>query len=207
MNLFDPIKAFKEKSVILYFSTGRDSCVMLDIFNRFYTGRIEAIFFYFYKDLPSKNDFLAKTESRYGVKIHRRPILDLLRLKNKGIHWRDIDDALRAEFKIDWIARGYRKDESLSRRGLMKNCQSGKDYKNKMFYPLIDWKEAHVKAYSERERLQLPIEYKYGFRDITIYKSDALLWLANNFPEDYNCILRQYPAIEGELLRAKSRQK
>lgn len=203
--LLDAIKAFREPSSIIYFSTGRDSAVMLDLFFKHYHGKIKVIFFYFYKALPSREAFLKRIENRYGISIKRRPIVDLLRKTDKRITWRMVDDSLRAEFGIDWIARGYRRDESLQRRGMLKYCVNGRDEKNKVFYPLIDWKAGHVREYAKREKLFLPIEYKYGMRDITIYKGMALLWLYNNSPEDYDAIKRQYPDIEGELIRAKSK--
>lgn len=205
--LFDAIEKYGEKKTIVYFSTGRDSCVMLDLFAKHYAGEITAIFLYYYKDLPTRNRFLAQKEKQYGITIIQRPILDLLRRKRKGITWRDLDDGLRDEFKTEWIARGYRKDESVSRRGQLKYCQDGKDLKTKVFYPLIDWRKAHIELYCKREKITLPEEYKYGFRDITIYKGAALIWLYNNYKEDYNKIREQYPAIEGELLRAKEKAR
>jgi 3'-phosphoadenosine 5'-phosphosulfate sulfotransferase (PAPS reductase)/FAD synthetase len=203
--MFDVIKNLKEKSVIIYFSTGRDSIVMLDLFFRFYSGKKHIIYFYYYKDIPTKNRFLKYIENKYSCTIHQYPIIDKLREKNKSINWGDIDNKLRDEFKTEWIARGYRKDESLHRRGLLKNCIKGLEYNTKIIYPLIEWSKKHVNYYVKQRKILLPIEYKYGFRDITIYKGKCLLWLYNNFPEDYEWIKKQNPHIEGELIRAKEK--
>ena len=101
--------------------------------------------------------------------------------KMKKLKQGDIESFIRNKFNIKWLAYGYRKTDSLERRGILKNVINGIDEKYNKLYPITDWSAKDVMKYIKNEKLLLPIDYNYGFRDINIFKGRSLVWLYNNF--------------------------
>lgn len=204
--MLDSIKAIAENidSAIVFFSTGKDSVVMLNLFHKYMQGRFKAIYLYIYKGLKIRENVLKYYEKQYKIKIDQYPQFDVSYMKRtKKLKQADIETFIRNKYNIQYLAYGYRKNESLERRGILKYVKNGIDEKYNKLYPVADWSEKDIFKYIKLNKLVLPIDYNYGFRDINIFKGNSLLWLYNNFREDYETIKKQYPLIEGELLRVK----
>ena len=76
------------------------------------------------------------------------------------------------------------------------------DWKYRKLYPLAEWSEKHLEGYLKRHKLILPIEYRYKFRDLNTFKGAPLLYIYNNYPDDYQKIIDLFPDVQGELMRA-----
>lgn len=192
------------------FSTGKDSIVTLDLCCK-YIPKVKVVHLYFVKGLSYRERFLEYYEKRYNVKIDQYPQVDVSRIfhnrafvnnqkdvsKLKQV---DIELFLRKTYDISFLAYGYRKQESLQRRGHLSSC-GGFEKKFKRFYPVADWSASDVLNYVKKEKLPLPVEYSYGFRDINFFEGEGLVWLYRNYPDDYDKVKAVYPFIEAELLR------
>lgn len=192
------------------FSCGRDSTVMLDLFFRFAPAAVGRVFFMYYcPGLSYEEKILTYYERRYKTKIERIAHPDCAylvneRVKKSKIRIAHVEKLLRSEYEAEFTAWGYRKDESLQRRGQLSMTEAGIDYKYRKVFPLAEWAQRHTAAYVKERRLILPPEYKYNMRDLNTFKGDSLLYIFNNYRRDYEKIIAMYPDVEGELMRARA---
>jgi predicted phosphoadenosine phosphosulfate sulfurtransferase len=107
---------------------------------------------------------------------------------------------LRREYNLSYIAYGYRKSESLQRRGQLTSCD-GFDRKFRRIFPISDWSEKDVLNYLKKERLPINEFYKYGYRDINFPSGEVLQLVKQNYPDDYKKIKAVYPLIEADIYR------
>jgi phosphoadenosine phosphosulfate reductase len=113
----------------------------------------------------------------------------------------ELDNYFRKLFNISYIAYGYKKVDSLSRRGIIWHG-NGIDERNKKIYPVADFTEKDIFYYIKKNKLKLSPEYQYGFRDInTFFKKDCLMWLRNTFYNDYLNVINEYPLLESVLYK------
>lgn len=213
-DLFKVIRTIASEinDAIVMFSTGKDSIVTLDLCCKFIKN-IKVVHLYFVKDLSYRDRFLKYYEDRYSVKIDKYPQVDVSRIFSNKAFTNNIKDVpklkqvdmelyLRKEYNMSYLAYGYRKDESLQRRGHLTSCNAF-EKKFKRFFPVADWSQKDIFNYIKKEKLPLPVEYSFGFRDINFFEGEGLMWLYRNYPEDYEKMKLQYPFIGAELLRAK----
>ncbi len=195
---------------IVMFSTGKDSIVTLDLCCKFIPN-IKIVHLYFIPGLSYRERFLEYYSKRYNIKIEQYPQVDVSRILHNNtfsnsqkkidkLKQTDIELFLRKTYNISYLAYGYRKQESLQRRGHLTSCE-GFEKKFKRFFPVADWSTNDIFNYIKKEKLPLPVEYSYGFRDINFFEGKSLIWLYNNYPEDYQKVKNMYPFIEAELLR------
>ena len=73
-NLYASIQCMADniKSAIVLYSLGKDSTVMLDLFNKFMKGRYTPVFLYYCENLESKNKVIRYYEKRYNNQQPRR---------------------------------------------------------------------------------------------------------------------------------------
>ena len=207
--LLDSIQAISEncRNVAVLYSCGRDSTVMLDLFCTHAKKSIgEVIFMYFCPELSYEEKILTYQEKRYGIEIARIAHPDCAymvndRTKKRKVKISDLERSLR-DRGAEWIAYGFRKDESLQRRGQLTLTEDGVDYKYRKVFPIAEWAKRHAAAYCKQRRLLLPPEYNHASRDINSFKGDAVLYIYHNYPDDYKRIIKMYPDVEGELMRA-----
>jgi hypothetical protein len=74
-NLYSSIQYMADniQSAIVLYSLGKDSTVMLDLFNKFMKGRYTPVFLYYCENLDSKNKVIHYYEKRYNIKIEQYP--------------------------------------------------------------------------------------------------------------------------------------
>lgn len=181
-------------------SMGRDSAVMLSVMSKFTDLRRHKFFFWsrFPEILPYQRRYLSMLEKRYGIKID-------LRL------WPEMCNAKQAGFVREYMEQngcslccfGYRMDESLQRRGMLKALDDGIDRVRLWSYPLRSWTKPKIKAYVRSQRIPLAPEYNFGLeRDLNDFRSMNAVYLREVIgEEDYQCAIRQDPNIEIDYLR------
>lgn len=203
------------------FSGGKDSIACLELASK-HLKKIVPVYLYFVKGLKYKDKHIEHYARRFGVEILQYPRCeDLSRQMRAGAYQKkktkvpairqwEMDLYLRRELNLSWIIYGYKRVDSLQRRGIMNaNCHDGEQYKggidvrNRKIYPLANWSEKEVFKYLKMKKLPLAPDYHAGFRDINTFKGRALLWLYHNHPEDYETLKKQYPFIEAALIRAR----
>jgi len=207
---FETIK--KAASVIdrgcLLFSSGKDSIVTLDLCSKHMNGKFDIVYMYKVKGISFREEILKYYENRFNIKIHQIPHNELMthqaksydKKGKKSYKMGDMEDIIRRKFNVEWLIYGYKKQDFLTRR-IQLNQTGLIDDKYKKLYPVGNWTDKEIFYYLEKNKLPLPIEYNYGFNNIDTYKGDALLFVYNNYPDDFKKIQAQYPFIGAELLR------
>lgn len=210
IDLYDSITNISRvKNIGIMFSCGRDSIVMIDLFMKYAKKSVSKIVFMYYcPDMSFDEKILQYYEKRYSIKIERIPHFDVSYMlndnkKHKKLKMSDSEKLIKKEYELLYLAFGYRKDESLQRRGMLSNLPYNIDAKYKRIYPLADWSKKHVEKYVKSKKLVLPAEYAYGYRDINTFKGSSILYIYNNYPDDYKKIIKMFPDVEGELMRAQ----
>lgn len=200
------IAAQVDQAIVL-FSCGKDSTVMLDLFAAYMKGKITVVHLYYVKGLEFHEQIIRHYQQKYGIEIqqHPHPEVAVMDRRSKANHASisQGDAFLRERYEISFLAYGYRKDESLERRGMLKHTENGIDWKFRKLYPLAEWKQADIEKYVKARKLLQSPEYAWGYRDIHVFKGEPLLWIKSRYPEDYERIVARFPHIEGELLRAE----
>jgi sulfate adenylyltransferase subunit 2 len=157
---------------------------------------------YFAPGLSIKQRIIGYYEKRWNLPVKQIPHFTSLSLKTgKKIKLADVERSLRAELNITWIAQGYKKTDSLARRGMLARLTDGViDERGRKMYPLADWNDKQVMAYIKLNRLPLPVEYSHGLkRDFSVPDTRLLLYLKNNFPGDYAKVIAEFPQLEAMI--------
>lgn len=207
------IAAVRERTdaALVALSGGKDSLATLALCCGAFS-RVEAYFLYLLPGLESAEGPVRYAARRFGVRLHTRPHYDLSRMLRYGVYsdarpdvrrvgLADVEAELRLTTGIGWIAYGYRADESLHRRGMMRQC-GGVDVRGRRFFPLAQWSRKDVLAYLRRSKLQIPVSDRAFSSGIDL-TDRTLTWLRENYPRDYERILEAFPYAGASEARAR----
>ena len=99
---------------------------------------------------------------------------------------------------------GYRMDESLQRRGMLKKFTDGIDYVRKWAYPMRSFTRKTIRGYVNSNKIPLSPEYNAGFNhDFPEHRGMASMILRHFISEeDYQAAVAQDPNIERDYVRA-----
>lgn len=202
--LYDTIKvqAKTTDSVIVAFSGGKESVVVLDLCFRYFKN-VHPFFMYICPDLSFQERTLEWYEKKYQTEIIRLPHMDVSEFFHYGsfriadpsfpiISINDIYKYIRLKTDTWWIAAGERINDSIVRRAMMKKSGS-LDVQRGRFYPVSMWKKQEILDYIKFHNLYLGLDSrKMGFSFKSLWGKE-LLWLRDTFPDDYKKILHLYP--------------
>ena len=210
-----PVLYPQDEGVIVAFSGGKDSLVVLDLAVKHF-ARVEPFFMYFLPDLDYTNVVIDYAERRFGLKIRQYPHWQLSgylrhgafcdaapRVREQGMQ--DVIKHARVETGLHWCGLGYRMQESmLQRRWLSRKAWNDSPFNvDGRWAPLREWKKRELLAYLRRERIVIPgFSAKAGHRPSGIDLSpDNLAILRANWPRDYERILTMFPWAAGQAPR------
>lgn len=210
--MFDPIKTQSKvtDSVIVAFSGGKESIVTLDLCCKYFKN-VKAFFMYIVPNLSFQERTLQWYENKYDLEIVRLPHMDVSNFFRYGcfrnadltfpvISINDIYKYVRLETDIWWIAAGERINDSIVRRAMMKKSGSI-DVQRGRFYPTSAWTKKEVLDYIKYHKLYLGQDSrKMGFSFKSL-EGRELFMIRENFPDDYEKILRLYPFAEASVKR------
>lgn len=194
-------------TVLVSFSGGRDSLVVLDLCCRFFKS-VVCFYMFVVPELRCIEEYFDYTKKHWNVSILQYPHWRLTAyLKNgvycdphkqydkiKEIGYMDIYRLVMEETGIDYIATGMKKADSLWRRqkiGLIP------DY---VFHPLIDWKHHDVDFYIKINNIKTPDQYNAHSAGIDL-SSKNVLWLYDNYRDDYQKLISIFPYTESIVHR------
>lgn len=202
--LFDPIKtqAKVTDSVLVGFSTGKDSIVTLDLCFKYFK-KVVPFFMYMVPNLSFQERSLKIYEEKYETEIIRIPHFEVSNFFRYGtfrnanpevklISITDIYEYLRLKTGIEWISAGERASDSIVRNAMIKKSGSI-DKKRGRFYPLAYWKKNEVLKYIKAKKLYLPKESKeigFSFRSLA---GEELSIIKKLYPDDFEKIKSLYP--------------
>ena len=215
--LYDPIKTQSKitDSVIVAFSGGKESVVVLDLCFRYFK-HVRPFFIYICPNLSFQERTLEWYEKKYQTEIIRLPHMDVSEFFHYGsfrcadptfpiVSINDIYKYVRLETDMWWIAAGERIDDSIVRRAMMKKSGSI-DVQRGRIYPVSMWKKREIIDYIKFHKLYLGEDSrKLGFSFKSLWGKE-LAMLKKFFPQDYEKVLHIYPFAAAGVKREEMLQ-
>lgn len=216
-------EARKEASSIVLFSsiTGKDSIVLTDLLSKHFE-EVLCVFMYMVPGISFVDKYLNWQQAKYPncrfIQVPHFVLLQMIRNGELGIkqdktvrklNLATLSSEICKKHGIEWSCYGFKKTDSLNRRLMLNTYEySGLNRNNKKIYPLADWKDKDVLAYIKANKLLPPVKYD-AKRSSDIDPKDGafLYWCKNNYPEDYNKIVAQFPLAEGYLFEYEYQRK
>lgn len=197
-------------------SFGKDSLAVLDLCARVFT-RVEGYYLFRVRGLQIVDEWADAVHRRYGVNVRMYPHFDLCRCYKNAVlqpHWRnigrvprikmvDIDNHFRREANIEWIAYGWRRNDSFSRAIIMKGC-AGYDHKARRVFPLRAFKRQDVYDYLKSRDIPLPPGLGRKEQGGLDFHPEALDTLRRDRPGDWQKWLQDFPFAGVQLAKATS---
>ena len=120
-----------------------------------------------------------------------------------------LTDIVREKYGVEWAFFGFKQSDSLYRRTMLRTYEDEAiNWKTKKCYPLSPYKNRDVLAYIEHEGLIKPERYGNAQSAGTnISDMDYLLWLRENFPQDLQKILKEFPLVERLIFEYDNKDK
>lgn len=193
-------------SVVLFYSGGKDSIVLLDVLSKHFT--VNLAFMYFVPGLEHIEKYVRWAENKYNVKCNKYPHWMLSQSFNDNyyrfhsepispIKLADIENKVRADFNCDWIVSGVKQNDSLNRRLMLRQMfMEAIDLNHKKVYPLTDWSKQQCLTYIKSKNLPKPIAYNNKNSSGADLDKDFLIFCKEKYPSDYKKILIQFPFAE-----------
>lgn len=200
------IKSVKEKRVILFYSAGKDSMVLLDLMYPHFE-EITCVFMYFVKDLEHINKYLNWTKARYPkINLIQVPHWNLTYILRNGLFCTpnpdiklmkvsDVDDAIRTKTGLNYSFYGMKKADGLNRRLMLNTYENAISNTNKV-YPLLNWSNKEIIAYMRMRKLPEPIRYSKKASGGVGFNPECYLYLQENYPNDLEKLLKAFPMSE-----------
>lgn len=192
-------------------SFGKDSFTTLDLCASVFSI-VEGYYLYRVAGLRVVEEWRAMVEKRWGVNVRPYPHFDLSRIyrnavlqphhrgyeKTPKIDMADVERAFRNDAKVDWIAYGWRRNDSFSRALIMKKC-AGLDPKARRVFPLRAWSRAHVFEYLDARKIPRPDSLGRKEQAGLDFHPSALCFLRDNYPDDWAKWLEAFPFSEAQI--------
>jgi phosphoadenosine phosphosulfate reductase len=200
------LKSQNTDSVLVGYSGGKDSMVVLDLCMRAFK-RVEAFHLYLVPGLECVEIALAEARARYGIPIHQYPHFIVRWFLTEGCfcpnhykqdslpQWKmkDIYDLASYDTGIELIATGAKRSDSVTRRrrvGKMK----------RVLNPIASWLKADVMGYMKFRGLPLPSSSNRATTGIDL-SAPNLLWLYDTYPADFARIEKVFPYVGAVVKR------
>lgn len=199
-------------------SFGKDSLVTLDLCCAMFP-RVEGYYLFRVRGLEVVDEWEAAVNRRFGVKVRMYPHFDLSRCYRNAVlqpHWSgldktpridltDIERAFRADVNVDWLALGWRRNDSFSRALIMKKCR-GFDPAAKRVFPLRAWRRQDVIAWLNHRKIPVPDGLGRKDQGGLDFHPAALATLKQKRPADWERWCKDFP-FSGLQLAAATGQE
>lgn len=192
--------------------SGKDSFVTLDIAKDHFK-RIVCCHYYTVRGMRCLEAPFEALTKRYGVELLFVPHWDLARLMKYGVlrpHLNatdnlrtmkkaDTEALARKRSGIDWIAYGERLSDCFARRLFWRKLD-GVYEKGRRCTLIPDWLDADVNGYMVAKKLPQPCIFGAGTKSAGFELTpNCLKWLKDKHPNDYQQVLRVFPAAEAQI--------
>lgn len=206
-------EAKKSSAVLVSFSGGKDSLVCLDLCSRAGFSRVVAFYMYLVPGLQLIEERLDYARARWGIEILQYPHWVFYKCLKMGyyrnthhsfddlpeIKLHDIYHMVQLETGIKPIVHGGKDDDGLWRRRMFSNTKGSKNYEH-MVYPIKGWTRYEVLAYCQTQKIPIPDEYRASAGGVDL-SQPSLLWIYDNYKEDFKRIAKYFPHIEAVVWR------
>lgn len=203
--------------IVVAFSGGKDSWAAINLTCQvFGNENVHAYNLFLIPDLECELREIRRVKYRYGITVHRFPHPGLATMLAAG-HLQPTPTKFRRKYKhsdvyrnirnitgCSWIVFGHRMDESLERRAMIKSAQ-GLLKKDRKAYPLWDWKKHDVYHYLKAAKISAPEQFTEDDTTGFTLGPQTMLYLREEYPEDYRKALQMFPFLEVQYHREKLR--
>lgn len=194
-------------------SFGKDSLATLDLCCRVFS-RVEGYYLYRVPGLRCVDEWAEEVKHRTGVVVRMYPHFDLSRCYSSALlqpHWAgldktpqikmsDIENQFRRDANVEWLAIGWRRNDSFSRALILKS-NGGFDARAKRVYPLRCWRRSNVFAYLRVRGIPFPESLGRKDQGGLDFHPGSLAFMRDNYPDDYSKWLTAFPFSEIQLVR------
>lgn len=201
-----------DKGILVAYSGGKDSLVLLDLCRRAFR-RLAAIHFRFVPDLPWSTEQIAIAESM-GIEV-----IDLIdplfwEYKSMGLYCDAIAElalpvsasifdaaiSVRDRLGMDLLATGRKRADGMEARMDMRPSQLAQQLRSGIIHPLSGWRKADIMAYLASRKLPIPPSdgRQSSSFDLTM---PCITWLHDERPADYEAVRRHFPHVEAAVRR------
>lgn len=198
-------------SVLLFYSGGKDSIVLLDLLSKAFT-KVHAVQMYFVPGLEHIEKFLNWSRLKYkNVEFISTPHWQLSYILQCGIYCSPnpeikqislamVDKAMREKTGCLHSFYGMKQADSMNRRLMLKTFELEAISATNKIYPLTKWKDADIKAYIKFHKLIQPISYGENKRSHgVIFDETVFLYLEKHYPGDLEKIFNHFPLSQSIL--------
>lgn len=209
-------------TVVVKFSGGKDS-IATWLRCREIFPRIVPIFHYWVPGLQFVERALAMYEEYFGQKIIRMPHPNLLNFLANGSfqphhRWNVIETYNLGTVGYDepvdwvcedmglsnyWVAVGIKASDSALRQRAIAQHGAWTPAKN-LFYPVADMRKADLVAMFRQYQAPLSEDYLVFGRSFDGLQFRYINRIRERYPEDYQTILRWFPLVDAEFMRAEA---
>jgi phosphoadenosine phosphosulfate reductase len=197
-------------SVIVMFSTGKESVVTLDLCARYFKN-VHACFMYLVKGLEFQERVIRYYENKYGIEVLRIPHYRVAHYLRYGYYCRpdlsvretklvDCYNRARQHFGIEWIAAGETICDSRVRRAMIKSSSSI-DVNRKRFFPVAEWKRQDIRRYIQLNKLRIAEEYQWLKSSFALMDGESLKVVRDHYPDDFRRIKEVFPLAEAAIIQ------
>lgn len=210
--LFDPIKTMSSvtDSVIVGFSTGKESIVTLDLCFRYFK-HVQPYYLYTVPNISFSENVLQWYENKYDCEIIRLPAESVSEYFRYGCYRtpdlsfpvvceKDIMNYVRMQSGIWWCATGERIEDSIYRRAMIKHSGTISEGNGRMF-PVATWSKKEILEYIKHHKLKIGKDSKLMGHSARLLQVHDLIIIRDKFPDDYEKILHIYPLAESAIKR------
>lgn len=217
--------AYRVEKILCGVSCGIDSVACLDLCVKYFGAEnVQGYFMYYVSGLGFQERYLGYLERKYGIPpILRVPHWQMSHMFRDGelrhptarsssvckLRPPDFDAWIRRKTGLHWIVEGIKYSDSIERNAMIARSDCGVDAKRGRVWPIAHWTHRMVSGYLAASRIMLPPDYRIrkhfaGSRGNSIcYLGflDVAVAIAEEYPEDFEKIVRVFPLIGVEVQR------
>lgn len=196
----------KTSEVILFYSGGKDSLVLLDLLAPVF-DKVYCVFMEFLPDLRHVQpgiEWVKRYPNAELIKLphwmtsyylkHNYFCFPQINTKTKAFKQRDIEIKAQKITGCDWIVFGHKKADSMNRLLMLRGYQfDAINEKGKKVYPLANWSKKLILSYIDVKQLYNPIQYSHKNAHGVDLNLDVFLWLREHYPDDLERIYKVFP--------------
>lgn len=218
MKVFGALHAEGVESVLVMFSGGKDSIVVMDLCKKHFKN-VVGVYMYMVPGMRHVTQMLNTARNHFKCEIIEFPhwaLSDYIRYgtyqiesektnKAPRLKIADIENAAREKTGIEWVANGMRANDSMDRRIMLGTYEhKAIARKSRRFHPLSVWTTDAVAKYIQYNNLMRPLTYTTaagkrvsGF-DLT---ADTLSVIRQRWPDDYKKVIAQFPLADSQFFQ------
>jgi len=209
-------------TIVLKFSAGKDSLAMWMRCREIFP-KIVPIFHYWLPGLRFVEETLVMYEQYFGQKIIRMPHPNWLNFLANGsfqpphrwnvieaynlrtVDYDEILDWVCEDLGIEeyWVAVGIKSSDSPLRARAIAQHGAWTPAKQ-LFYPVADLKKADLLSLFDKYNAPLSKDYLVFGRSFDGLQYRYVSKIKQHYPEDYQTIVRWFPLVEAEFMRAEA---